>query len=77
MPPVVFMILGGIQAAIQAFPQVKAIVEKGKDLISSLTGQVITVEQQNALHSRIDEISDAAQRGEIPRGWTVDADPAP
>lgn len=73
MPPVVFMAIGAIQAAIQAFPQVEAIVVKGKEWISSFTsGGLITKAQQDALHARIDHISEQAQNGEIPEGWEVE-----
>lgn len=76
MPPVVFIALNAIQAAITAFPQVKAIVLKGKEFITSLfTAGAITKAQQDALHQHIDDISEAIQRGEIPEGWDVEADP--
>lgn len=76
MPPVIFMVLGGIQAAIQEFPQIMSIVEKGKDFFSGLVGDgVITKEQQDALHQRIDDLSDAAQAGKIPPAWEVEPDP--
>lgn len=69
------MILGGIQAAIQAFPKVKEIVTEAKDFFTGLTGKVITVEQQKQLHDHIDELSAAAQAGKIAPAWTVEADP--
>lgn len=76
MPPVVLMILGGIQAAIQEFPQIMTIVQRGKDFFSGLVDDgVITIEQQKQLNDRLDHLSESAQNGEIPRGWTVDPDP--
>jgi hypothetical protein len=76
MPPFIFMILGGLQTAIQEFPQIIALVTKAKEFIAGLTGaKLITKAQQDALHARIDAISEAAQRGEIPPAWQVEPDP--
>lgn len=76
MPPVVFVILNAIQAAIAAAPRVKEIVESGKQMISSLfTAKLITIEQQAALHSWVDGISDDFQNGRVPRAWLVEPDP--
>lgn len=76
MPPLVFTILAGIQAAIQAAPQIKELVTKGKDFISALfTAKLITKEQQNQLFQRVDEISEAFKNGEQPPHWDVEPDP--
>lgn len=76
MPPIVFAILGGVQMAIQEFPKAVALVKKAKDFFTGLVGDgIITKDQQDKLHARIDELSAAAQRGEIPPAWTVEADP--
>lgn len=76
MPPIALLILQGITAAIQAAPQVAEIVTKGKELIGSLvSGDLITKEQQDALHHRVDVVTEAAKRGEKPPAWEVEPDP--
>lgn len=76
MPPIVFAILGAIQAAISLAPQVKDIAKKGKDFIGSLTGGgVITQAQQDILFARIDAISAAHADGKVPDSWAVEPDP--
>lgn len=75
MPPIVFAILGGIQAAIAAAPKVVAIAKAGKAFIASLTGTLITKEQQDSIHARIDEIAKAHANGKLPDGWAVEPDP--
>lgn len=76
MPPLVFTMLAAIQAAIQAAPQVKELVIKGKDFIASLfTAKLITKEQQNQLFKRVDEISEAFKNGKQPPHWDVEPDP--
>lgn len=70
------LVLSGITAAIQAAPQVMEIVEKGKALIGSLvSGDIITTEQQDQLHARVDVVTEAAKRGEKPPAWEVEPDP--
>lgn len=76
MPPLVFLILNGLTAAIQAAPQVVEIVEKGKALFGALvSADIITKEQQDHLHKRVDLITEAAKRGEKPPAWDVEPDP--
>ena len=76
MPPVALLIIQGITAAIQLAPQVTEIVVKGKELIGSLVGGgIITKEQQDTLHARVDAITEAARRGEKPPAWEVEPDP--
>jgi hypothetical protein len=77
MPPFVFLVLQGIQAAIQAAPQVKEVIDAGKQMISSLfTANVITKEQQDTLHAQVDQIADDFANGRIPSSWLVKPDPA-
>lgn len=76
MPPIVFAILGGIQAAISMAPKVKDIIVKGKAFIQSLTGAgIITQAQQDLVFARIDQIAAAHADGKLPDGWAVEPDP--
>lgn len=76
MPPIVFTVLAAIQAAIQAAPQVKAVVVKGKEFIGALfSANIITKEQQDQLFARVDEISAAFKDGKQPPHWDVEPDP--
>ena len=71
------MLIQGVQAAIQAAPQVIALVESGKNMITALfTAKLITAEQQSVLHAHIDSISAMAKAGIVPAHWQVQADPA-
>lgn len=75
--PAIPIILQGILAAIQAAPQIAAVVEAAKNLITSLfTAKVITAEQQKALHDYVDAHAALAAQGIVPEWWTVEADPS-
>lgn len=78
MSPATFvLVLQGIQAAIEAAPQIEAIAIKGKEMINTLfTNNLITAEVQAAARAHVDAIQEAALRGEVPPHWTVEADPA-
>lgn len=70
MPPVALIIFQAIQAAITEAPEIAAIVTKGKEFISSLTaGGIISVQQQNDLHARIDAHCEAVLKGEYAPWW--------
>lgn len=69
-------ILAGIQAAINAAPQVIGIVNSAKALFVSLfEAGLITVEQQKAIHDHIDSIVAMAKLGIVPPHWQVEPDP--
>lgn len=72
----ILLIVQGIQAAIQAAPQVEAIVAQAKQFISSLfTAGLITQAQQDSIHSFVDATCAAALAGQEPPQWQVEADP--
>ena len=76
MPPTVLMALDGLEALIQAEPQIASVVSAVKNLITGLFGAgIITADQQNALHARIDAVAAAAQAGQVLPEWTVEPDP--
>jgi len=76
MPPLIPLIIAGIEAALQAAPQIADVVDKAKALISSLfTAGVITAEQQNTLHAHIDQHAADLAAGNVPTPWTVEPDP--
>ncbi len=69
-------IISGIQAAINAAPQIEAIVTSAKAWFTSLfEGGLITIAQQKAIHDHIDSISAMAKLGIVPPHWQVEADP--
>lgn len=76
MPPIVFAVLGAIQAAMAAAPQVRAIAVKGREFIATLTGAgIITQAQQDQVYDRINAISEAHFHGKLPPGWEVEPNP--
>lgn len=77
MPPIAILILNGITAAISAAPQVMEIVQKGKELITALTGAgIITAEQQDTLHAHVDAELEKFKSGDTtPPAWLVEKDP--
>lgn len=76
MPALALTILQALHAAILAAPQVKSLVENGKALFASLfEAGLISKDQQDKLHSRVDEICRAALAGEVPPHWQVEPDP--
>lgn len=73
---VISTILQGILAAVSAAPQVAAVIEGAKTLISGLVdAKLITTDQQNALHAWVDTQAKLASVGITPPAWTVEADP--
>lgn len=71
------LLIQGIEAAIAAAPRVVELVAKAKDLVTALfTAKVITKDQQDALHARIDSQALMAAAGIIPAHWQVEPDPA-
>lgn len=70
------LIVQGIQVGIAAAPQIKNVVVKGKDFITSLfEGGVITKAQQDAVHSHVDAVAAAVKGGNLPPEWSVEPDP--
>lgn len=73
---IISQVLQGIQAAINAWPQVQGIITSAKAMITALfEGKVISAEDQNALHAWVDAIAYMSQKGLIPPAWTVEPDP--
>jgi hypothetical protein len=67
-----------VQIAIAAAPTVIAIVEKAREFISAMFGAgLISIEQQNALHTFVGECQAAALNGQPPPHWVVEPDPEP
>jgi hypothetical protein len=76
-PATIALLIQGFQAAIAAAPQVKALVVKAKDYITSLfEGGLISKETQDALHAHVDQVSANAMAGTLPPEWSVESDPA-
>ena len=76
MPPVAILVLNGLTAALTAAPQVVELAQKAKDFFGSMTGAgLITADQQDTLHARVDQIQQAALEGKLPPAWTVELDP--
>lgn len=76
MPPVAIIVLNGLTAALTAAPAVTALVEKAKEFFTAMTSEgLITKEQQDALHARVDSIVDAALNNQLPPHWLVEPDP--
>lgn len=70
------LIMGGIQAAIQAAPGVIDVVNKAKALIASLfTAKLITKDVQDALFAQVDAIAALVSAGIVPPAWQVQPDP--
>jgi hypothetical protein len=69
-------IIAGVQAAINAAPQIEAIVTSAKAWFTSLfEGGLITIAQQKAIHDHIDSISAMAKAGIVLPHWQVEQDP--
>ena len=76
IPAILQQILAGIQAAINAAPQIEGIVASAKALFVSLfNGGVITVAQQQAAHAYVDAGAAMWQANLIPPQWQVQPDP--
>ena len=74
----IFTILQGLQAAITAAPLALDVVKQAKALISSLfTAELITAEQQAALHLQVDAYAALAAANIVPPHWQVEPDPEP
>jgi len=72
MPPLVFSIIGYIQLAMKAAPEVKAVYDEGKALIDELFKQgLITADQQNALNQWADAHMAARLAGQTPPEFDV------
>lgn len=75
---VISTILQGILAAVSAAPQVAAVIDGAKALISGLVeAKMITTDQQNALHTWVDTQAKLASVGITAPAWTVEPDPTP
>lgn len=78
MPATLTLILQGILAAIQAAPQVAAVIESAKNFITSLVGgKVIPANLQGPLHAWVDNQAALAAAGVVMPAWQVEPDPAP
>lgn len=76
MPPVAILVLNGLTAALTAAPQVEELIIKAKDFFTSMfNADLISAEQQDALHTRVDQITDAALKNQLPPAWSVEPDP--
>lgn len=76
MPAVALLVLNGLAAALQAAPAIGELADKAKDFFTSMAGNgLITDQQQDALHSRVDSIVAAALEGKLPPEWEVEPDP--
>jgi hypothetical protein len=70
------IVLNGLTAALTAAPQVTILVQKAKDFFTTMAGEgLITKDQQDALHNRVDQIVEAAAEGRLPAAWSVEPDP--
>lgn len=70
-------ILALIQAGIKVAPDVAKFVLEAKSFATTLFGSgLITVAQQEAIHSRIDVLAGHVNAGTRPPEYTVDADPS-
>jgi hypothetical protein len=75
-PATILLIMQAISAAIAAAPKVVEVAKAAKDFITSLfTANLITKEQQDALHAFVDNQGQLALAGIPPIHWTVEADP--
>lgn len=73
---IIQQVLAGIQAAINAWPEVQGIIVSGKAMIAALfEAGKITKDDQTAVHTYIDGLSLMAQQGLIPPALRVDPDP--
>lgn len=76
IPPTALLVLQAIQAAITAAPGVINIIQKGKEMISSLfEAGLINKAQQDALHLEVDAIAAMVEAGITPPHWQVEPDP--
>lgn len=73
---IITQILAGIQAAINAAPQIEGIVTSAKALFASLfESGLISVDLQNATHAYVDAIAAMKRNGIVPPQWQVEPDP--
>lgn len=71
------IIIQAVLAAIQAAPQIEALVKSGKEFITELfNAGLITAEIQNATFAYVDGVCAAAKAGVIPPALQVEPDPA-
>lgn len=76
IPALVMTALSVFEALIGAFPQATKVVQEAKDFFTGLfSAGVITKEQQDALHSRLDKVADDYLNGRIPHSLIVVPDP--
>ena len=69
-------ILAGIQAALNAAPQIEGIITSAKALFVSLfEAGLISKEQQDTIHGYVDAIAAMKKAGIVPPHWQVEADP--
>lgn len=69
-------IVQGIQLAISAAQYAAPVVAAAKGLITELFNSgVITIDQQNTVHTYCDALQAAALNNQEPPAWIVEADP--
>lgn len=74
--PAILLLVQGIQAAINAAPQIEKAVTAAKDFVVGLFGSgAITKAQQDLIHAQVDAVALAVQSGHIPPEFTIEPDP--
>lgn len=77
MSPQMIAWMSAVQGLILIAPDVIRFSAKVKDWIADLfSAGVISVEQQNELYARVNEICRATLSGQLPDHWKVDPDPS-
>lgn len=75
-PATIALIVGFIQAAIKAAPQVAQLAVEAKNFVTSLfKAGLIGKVQQDALHAHVDDYCAALLAGKVPPEFTVEPDP--
>lgn len=75
-PASILLVLQGLQIALNAAPDVIAIINGAKQVFSGLfEAGKITKEQQAALHGEVDSICAMAKAGLLPPEFQVEPDP--
>ena len=76
MPVAIIAWMSAIQGLIAVAPDVISFGSKVKQWIADMFSQgLLTADQQNVLHKRVDDICGAVLTGQLPPHWTVEADP--
>lgn len=76
MKPSVLQWMSAVQSLMTIAPDVILFSAKVKQWISDMfSSNVITAEEQNALHSRVNQICADLLTGKVPDHWRVEADP--